>query len=71
MICKQYEKQKQWYADSEAICNYLKQHKKVKGYLSDIEFVLDIPYRTLSQCCAGYRKIPLKFIQPLKEYLKL
>jgi len=70
MICKRYKKQK-WIADSEIICNHLRENKLVYGYFSQIEYDLSIPYRTLSYACSNTRKIPLKFIQPLKEYLKL
>ena len=67
-ICEQYKKQKEWFTDSELICRHLKVNKY---NLSQVENDLDIPTQTLYHCIAGRRKIPLKFIKPLKEYLKL
>lgn len=70
MICKQYQKQKEWIAGNRIICNHLKSIN-IHGYYASIESELNIPYRTLSKAINGYAKIPIKYIQPLKEYLKL
>lgn len=44
---------------------------KIRRNHKAIEWELNIPYTTLNMACKGSRRIPVKYIQPLKKYLKL